>query len=73
MTLMEAMASVLIFVLMVSGVAFWVCLGAILIAMNKEKADVRKVIVEPFEGYRPRTKFARKMGEGGERGGGWDA
>ena len=68
MTLIEAVASVGIFVLMVSGVAYWVCLVAILLAMNKEKPDVRKVIVEPFEGYRPQTRFAGKMGEGGERG-----
>tara|TARA_R110002126_G_scaffold24313_4_gene84780 strand:+ start:601 stop:822 length:222 start_codon:yes stop_codon:yes gene_type:complete len=73
MTLIEAVASVGIFVLMVSGVAFWVCLVTILLAMNKEKPDVRKVIVEPFEGYRPQTKFARKMGEGRKWGGGWDA
>ena len=68
MTLMEAVASVTIFVLMISGVAFWVCLIGAFILMKKEKADVRKVIVEPFEGHRPQTRFAGKMGEGGERG-----
>ena len=73
MTLVEAIASVAIFVLMISGVAFWVGMLTVVIAMKKEKADVRKVTVEPFERYRPQTKFARKMGEGRKWGGGWDA
>jgi hypothetical protein len=73
MTLIEAVASVAIFILMVSGVAFWVGVLSVVIALKWDQKDVRKVIVEPFEGYRPQTKFARKVGEGGERSGRWDA
>lgn len=73
MTLIEAIASVAIFVLMISGVAFWVGMLTVVIAMKKEKADVRKVTVEPFEGHCAQTRFARKMGESGKWGDGWDA
>ena len=73
MTAVELCISIVFFVLMVSGFAFWLLLVGLWWWMKEQTKDVRKITLEPFERSYQKTKSARKMGAGGERSGRWDA